>query len=181
MKHIFPKNYFKEALVSLLLGIIGLCITLCPNEQYHDLLLTIGGGMFTGAIVNISTFTAHSLKNRREDLEGFLELAESIYGRFRWIKNPGNVNQHNLYDFLKILDDGKGLNRIYGRLWFVRDETRKKVHELYCVLFEIQKIQPCIMRLEMTAETSKSVKAEEIMNPIFNSGDANRPIVDSSR
>lgn len=161
MTNVFPKNYFKEALVSLILGVIGLCTTMLPNEQYHDLLLTIGGGVFTGAIVHFLTFTMHSLRNRRVSMEKLLSLAENFDGRFRYIFRPTSVNQDNLYEFQKMIDETENLDEIFGELWFLRKKNRNAIHDLYQVIFEVQMIKFNIMQHEMIGSNSKWTEKEE--------------------
>ena len=154
MKRIFPRDYFNEMLVSSLLGVLGILSIIWSSRHDSEIILTIGGGVFTGTVLHLLTFTAYSIKNRRENMERLFILAINFNGRFKWIFGPKSITKANLNEFLVMLDETKDLDEIYGRIWFLDKTTRERVYELYSLIKNVTSIVPTLMQYEMTAENT---------------------------
>lgn len=160
----FPRNYWRELMVMIILVIIGIVIVVIGRNI--SLCVAIGTGAITGAIVQSLSFSAQSIRIRRENLEKLAVMGIRLNQMLLWIKNPDNVNEKTLEEIKSRLAELNGAEWIFGRLWFINEDDRNKAFELYSIIDSVADIEIRVNAIKMDNSRRKT-EIEEIRDSMI--------------
>lgn len=144
-----PRNYIHELSILLTLAIIGALSV--AFYHYNQTVVALGTGLFTGAVVSAASLTSNACRQRRADLEQMATSGVRLLTILKWISH-GMIGQRSLSVIDDMILELKEIPRVYGRLWFIKEDDWNNAYALYNILMTFDNVELNLIQYRLTTD-----------------------------